>query len=230
MNLFSWSKAKPREETKPKAQQDAPQASVANPPDSDVAQTPDELIKSLQGIHAAIEEFDRNPCPPPVSAQDASARVDPVAEKEKLRDRSLFKALLSGLYDAVLVFDTRGFVIESNKRAEQFFGYGESEMWNLPCDKLFSAVNARILTKIRTYAEAGRFMVVNAMCARKDGSTFPAEIAISRINLLNDGDLIFSIRNLERREKARERHEMELDALQYAGAATVVCRDRKSVV
>jgi PAS domain-containing protein len=82
----------------------------------------------------------------------------------------------------------------------------------------------RVLSKLRTYANAGRFTVVNATCTRKDGTTFPAEIAVSQINLLNEGDFIFSIRNLERREKARERHEMEIDALEYAGAGIVVCR------
>ena len=93
----------------------------------------------------------------------------------------------------------------------------------MPCDQLIPALGIRVLMKIKSYAESGRFTVVNASCTRKDKSTFPAEIAISRINLLNEGDLILSIRNLERREKARQRHEMEIEALRWAGAGIIVC-------
>ena len=145
------------------------------------------------------------------------------AKSYKSRDISLYRNLLSGLYDGVLIFDAKGFVIGSNQRAEQFLGYTESELWGMSCDIIVLGVNTRILYKLHANAEAGRFTVVNGTCKRKDGSTFPAEIAISRLFLLNEGDLIFSIRNIERREKVREARELADEAVRNSGTGIVVC-------
>lgn len=175
----------------------------------------EEMLKSLAAINEALNAKPEPQQPKPVPADPAT--------KERVKDRSLYEALLTGLYDGVLIFDARGYVIGSNKRAQQFFGYDPTELWNMACDQLIPALSIRVLLKIKNYAESGRFTVVNASCTRKDGSTFPSEIAISRINLLNEGDLILSIRNLERREKARQRHELELEALRWAGSGIIVC-------
>jgi PAS domain-containing protein len=94
---------------------------------------------------------------------------------------------------------------------------------------LIVGINARLLYKLRTNAEAGRFTVVNGNCKRKDGTVFPAEIAISRIHLLNDGDFIFSIHNVERREKVRDQREMSHEAIRSAGAGIVVCNQEGAI-
>jgi len=179
----------------------------------------EEVLRSLAAIREALSPSFKPEPPPPRS------QPPPVDQKtkERQKDRKLYEVLLSGLYDGVLIFDAKGSSIGSNRRAEQFFGYDAKELWGMMCDQLIPALGIRVLTKIKSYAESGRFTVVNASCTRKDKSSFPAEIAISRINLLNEGDLILSIRNLERREKARQRHEMEIEALRWAGAGILVC-------
>lgn len=167
------------------------------------------------------------PEPAPVTAPSSTAEgaMAVVAERvERQQDRSLYKSLLAGLYDAVLIIDPKGFIIGSNPRVEAFFGYSEGDLWDTACVELIPKMTAKVQSKVRQHTETGRFTVVNATGLRKDGTSFPAEIAISRIHLLHDGDLIFSVRNLERREKARLRHEMELGALQHSAAGIVVCR------
>lgn len=167
--------------------------------------------------------------PPP---QEAAPAPDPVpvpgqgAGPEaggKARDISMFQALLSGLYDGVLILDAKGFVIACNQRIAQFTGFTEAELWNMPCSDLIASLTPRVLAKITAYVESGRFTVVNADCRRKDGEVFSAEIAISRIHFLNEGDFVFSIRNLDRRAKARLRHELEMDALGHAMSGVSVC-------
>ncbi len=156
----------------------------------------------------------------PVCAAPVAA---PAAAGGKARAIALYQALLSGLYDGVLIVDAKGHVMASNQRILHFTGFTEAELWNMPCDRLIAAMTPRVLAKITAYVEAGRFTVVNAECRRKDGAVFSAEIAISRIHFLNEGDFVFSIRNLDRREKARLRHELEIDALTCAGAGIAVC-------
>ncbi len=141
----------------------------------------------------------------------------------KSRDISLYKNLMAGLYDGILIFDSAGLVIGSNPRAEFFLGYASDELWGLRCEDLVIGVNTRVLHKLHSHAQEGRFTVVNGTCKRKDGTSFPSEIAISRIRLLNEGDLIFSIRSMERREKAREGRESGEEAIRHAAAGIVVC-------
>jgi PAS domain S-box-containing protein len=144
-------------------------------------------------------------------------------KKKNPRDTKLFKSLLSSLYDAVLIVDLKGTVIESNPRAEKFFEYTQAELWNTHCSELIEAISTRVLNKIQQHAESGRFTVINVNCRRKNGSTFPAEIAVSKIHMLHEGDLIFSIRNLEKREKGKGEYEMELEGFRFAGAGLVLC-------
>lgn len=139
------------------------------------------------------------------------------------KDRDLFRSLLSGLYDGILIVDSKGYLIQSNQRARDFFGYTEEEMWNIKCNQLIPTLNSKVLFKIQSHVADGRFTIVNASCKRKDETQFPAEIAISSIHLVNDGDLIFSVRNCERRNKARYRHQLQDDALEYAGAGVIAC-------
>jgi PAS domain S-box-containing protein len=172
------------------------------------------------------------PSPPPVTPPvtepaDETAPVpptEPANAVDRPPDRTLYRSLLAGLYDGVLIVDPKGYIIGSNPRIESFFGYTEADLWDTPCADLIPKLTPQVQNKIRSSTQTGRFTVVSAQGRRKNGDSFPAEIAISRIHLLHDDDLIFSIRNLERREKARQTHEMATEALRSTAAAVVVCR------
>ena len=180
--------------------------------DSAVATGLANIDEALSLAEAVREEKNEAPASDPVKV-----------EKQKQHDRSLYNSLLAGLYDAVLIVDSKGGVIGSNHRCDTFFGYEEGEIWGTNCSELIANINVRVLTKIQSYACEGRFTVVTTKCKRKDGSSFPAEIAISQINLLQEGDLIFSIRNNERREKAKGRKILEEKALQHTTVGIAVC-------
>jgi len=159
----------------------------------------------------------------PDAARASAAAAVPPDVARRAADISLYKNLLSSLYYGILICDAKGTIIGSNQRAEQYFGFSSQDLWGLPCEELVVGMNARMLFKLRANADAGRFTVVNGNCKRKDGTTFPAEIAISRGHLFNDGDFIFSIHNVERREKVREQRDLSEDAIRWAGAAVAVC-------
>ena len=158
---------------------------------------------------------------PLAEAAKSAATASETAKRSA--DISLYKNLLAGLYYGIVICDAKGTVIGSNQRAEQYFNYTSQDLWGLQCEELVVGMNARLLYKLRANAEAGRFTVVNGNCKRRDGSTFPAEIAITRCRLLNDGDFIFSIHNVERREKVRDQRDRGEEAVRCAGAGIVVC-------
>lgn len=142
---------------------------------------------------------------------------------DRAHDRSLYKAILSSLYDAILILDEEGFIIGSNARAENLLGRDESELWSQPCSDYLSGINPIVLARIRDHVSTGRFMVLNANGKRKDGSVFPAEIAISVIHYLNSTDLLLSMRSLERRKKAEKQRQLEADAGYYAHVGIMIC-------
>ena len=196
----------------------APQVESQGAPDASSRYT--DATAALAQIRAALSGADSDTAPVPARAAQAPATEE---MKERTKDRSLYKSLLAGLYDAILILDHRGTTIGSNGRAESFFGYDVAELWSKPCTELIAAITPRVLNKIQMHAESGRFTVVSAACTRKDGTTFPAEIAISKIDLLHEGDLILSIRNQERRARAKTIHDLQQDALSCAGAGIAVC-------
>jgi PAS domain S-box-containing protein len=195
----------------------APAAQPVRPPASPSTASPP----------VAIKKEDPIPTPAPVPAPKPVFPATPVSNRTA--DISLYKNLLAGLYDGILIFDEKGAVIGSNQRAEQYLGYSGQELWGMQCEELVVGINARLLYKLRANAESGRFTIVNGNCKRKDGATFPAEIAISRIHLLNNGDFIFTIHNVERREKVRDQRELSHEAIRSAGAGIVVCNQEGTI-
>ena len=46
--------------------------------------------------------------------------------------KSLYRQLMAGLYDAMLVTDPNGHVIELNPRAMEYFLYSQEDVWDKP--------------------------------------------------------------------------------------------------
>jgi PAS domain S-box-containing protein len=221
MNFIPWKRTKTGAGAPPERK-----ARTANPePDGEPAASSDPLgslsaILSLDMDNAAPEPVRPvAPAPsPPLSDEEFQAR------SQRQQDRSLYKSILKSLYDAILIVDPNGSIIASNGRAEQFFEFNEGEFWNMPCARLITGFNAKVFAKIRNHISGGRFTVLNANCMRKNGEPFPAEIAIGKIRYLNEGDLLLSVRNLERRKKGDERRELELCAARHTCVGLMVCR------
>jgi PAS domain S-box-containing protein len=164
------------------------------------------------------------PSPAPKRAEPVAVAAPPApgAAQERSHDRSLFKALLGSLYDAILVTDVKGNVIESNPRAELLFGYGAAELWSMPCQRLINEFSPLVLNKIITHVASGRFTMLNANGVRKDGGLFAAEIAIGPIHYLCESDLLLSIRSLERRKKGERKQALERDAAAFTTVALLI--------
>lgn len=155
----------------------------------------------------------------------ASARTpQPAAAKiSRSHDRDLFQSLLAGLYDGIIIIDTRGCLIQTNQRARDFFGYTEADLWNINCTELIPQINTKVIFKIQENIGINRHTVVTATCKKQDGTQFQAEIAISRISMTSENDLVLSIRKSDRRIKAQVAHQVRNDILKNAGSGIIAC-------
>ena len=137
--------------------------------------------------------------------------------------KSLFRQLLAGLYDAVLIADPNGHILEINPRAVEFFGYSGEEAADRPVEVFIPGVTPRMIERIREGLTAKRHVVLDANCPRRDGTSFSAEVSISEIELFEPGDLVFTVRNVERRRRQLDVYKSKENAFALSAAALFVC-------
>ncbi len=141
--------------------------------------------------------------------------------------KSLYRQLVAGMYDALVVTDPNGHVIELNPRAVEYFQFKCEELWDKPVSILIPGVTAQIVGRIRKGIEDSRHIMLDAKCQRQDGSIFAAEVTISIIDLINSGDLVFTVRDTERRRRQWQYMRSKSNAFDNAQSACFICdRDR----
>ena len=130
---------------------------------------------------------------------------------------------MGGLYDAILVTDPNGHLIELNPRAVEYFLYKQDEVWDKPVATLIPGVTAQMVERIRKGLDDSRHIMLDAKCQRRDGSAFAAEVTISVVDLINNGDLVFTVRNTERRRKQMQALRSMANGFHNAQSACFVC-------
>lgn len=132
--------------------------------------------------------------------------------------RSLFRQFLGGMYDAVVITDPNGHILDLNPRATEHFGYEFDEALDQPVSLLVPSLQTAVVQRIRHGLDDERHVLVSANGRTRDGVKFACEVAVSMIDLMNPGDLVFTIRNIERRRVA-------MNALRARSAAFALTRD-----
>jgi PAS domain S-box-containing protein len=126
--------------------------------------------------------------------------------------RAHYRELLQGLYDAILLCDREGRILESNVRAEKLLRIPAEHLVGRNIFSLILGFEETLMARIERRLATGRFTVIEAYCARGDETTFPAEVAISQIPTTAAGEFLFSIRNIEWRKKTEEAIRREAEA------------------
>jgi len=129
------------------------------------------------------------------------------------------------MYDALLVTDPNGHLIELNPRATEYFLYQPEDVWDKPIAMLIPGVTAQMVGRIRKGLDDSRHIMLDAKCQRRDGSAFAAEVTISVIDLINSGDLVFTVRDTERRRKQWRALRSRANAFDNSQSACFVCNN-----
>ena len=138
--------------------------------------------------------------------------------------RSLFRQLLAGMYDAVIITDPNGHLLNLNARAKEFFKYESSDgILDSPVSRFIPGVTPAIVQRIRNGLDKARHLMLDANCLRKDGTVFPAEVTVSLIDLMNIGDLVFTVRSTERRRRQLDAFRTKENVCAIAQSALFAC-------
>ena len=140
------------------------------------------------------------------------------------RDRKqLFRQFLAGMYDAVVITDPNGHIIELNPRAVEYFGYDQESLVDRPIAYLVPGIAPDVVLRIRRGLASGSHMVIDAAAKTMSGERFACEVTISMIDLMDPDDLVFTIRNIERRRRLHAMLRSKEAAFELSRAALFAC-------
>lgn len=137
--------------------------------------------------------------------------------------RSLFRQFLGGMYDAVVITDPNGHILDINPRATEHFGYELDEILDEPIAKLMPSLQSEVVQRIRKGIEGEHHVMINVNGLSKDAKKFACEVAVSVIDLMNPGDIVFTIRNIEKRRELMKMLESKQNAFELSKSALFVC-------
>ena len=128
---------------------------------------------------------------------------------------------MNALYDAVLLVDEKGHVVDSNTRVEHTFGYSQSEMWDMSLQQLIKGFGPHVLMQLAEPLGEGRPVIIDGRGVRKDGSLFNAEVTVGKVKLARVENLLFSVRDVSKRMlAAQEKMRAQMQPAQPAAPAT----------
>ena len=137
--------------------------------------------------------------------------------------KSLFRQFLAGMYDAVVITDPNGHIIEINRRAEEHFGCRQDDVVDKPISQFIPGITQDIVKRIRRALDEDRHVMIDANGRNGAGAKFACEVTISSIEMSDPDDLVFTIRNVERRRKVKDMLRAKESAFEVAQCALFAC-------
>jgi len=145
-----------------------------------------------------------------------------VAPDKKTSERAVaYHEFLKSIYDAAIISDSEGRIVDVNERAVEFLLYSPGRFRQLSILDIFSGGDESLLETLSENMAGQRFTLIQAYCERRDGSLFPAEISAHRLDI-GDTRWCFLMRDITVRRQAEEMLRTEHNAITNAGSGIAV--------
>lgn len=151
---------------------------------------------------------------------DISDRV--ASEAQLRRSEAHLRSIIDAAPDAVIVIDERGIIESFSPSAERLFGYCSAEITNTNVSRLMPSPYREMHDSyLERYLRTGERRIIGigrvVVGQRKDGTTFPMELAVGELN--SDGRRRFTgfVRDLtERQSREKRLQELQNELLHVA--------------
>jgi len=144
-----------------------------------------------------------------------TAKTGSIPDLASSQEITPYQELLDSIYDGAVITDLKGTIKEVNARAVQFLQWSKAEIAGVSVSDIIYGADDSLIAGLVKNLERQRFTLIQAHCVRKDGSVFPSEIAVNRLQS-NNGRLCFFIRDITLRHQAEEMLRTEHCAIQNA--------------
>ena len=131
------------------------------------------------------------------------------AEKALQNSEARIRAIVNTAVDGIITIDEQGIIQSFNPSAERLFGYAEEEAIGQNVDILMpSPYREAHDSYIANYLHTGETKIIGigreALARRRDGTTFPIDLAVSEVYLGKQRVFTGIIRNITERKDAEE--------------------------
>lgn len=137
------------------------------------------------------------------------------AQTAQVDSDSRYNELLQSVYDAAIISDLDGNIVDANARAIEFLLYKRTELTGMTVFNVVSGADESLIRTLCDNLEEERYTLIQAYCHRKNATLFPAEIAVNKLNL-GEMHLCFFIRDITWRRQAEAMLRTEHNAIQNA--------------
>ena len=140
-------------------------------------------------------------------ARDITRRKQ--AERALRESEARANAILDTAVDAIITIDARGIVESFNRSAERLFGCAPQDVIGKNISVLMPEPDAsRHDAHLRAYLETGKAKIIGigreVVARRMDGTTFPAELAVSEVRLPNKRLFTGIVRDISERKRLEQ--------------------------
>lgn len=175
--------------------------------------------KTLSALRLLASQFANR-----IELDEARLRLDETISKAMRADAKLSRAddhvrgMLDSAIDAIVTIDARGMITHFNHAAESMFGIPAARAIGAQMAELIipEPLRGNHFAGMRRHLETGTSTVlgkrIEIEAMRSDGSTFPAEIAISRIGDDQAPEFTAFLRDITEQKRSRIRAEADLRA------------------
>ncbi|MGN6399151.1 MAG: sensor histidine kinase [Flavisolibacter sp.] len=143
-----------------------------------------------------------------INGTDITQRIE--TERELCESEARKSAVMESSLDAIITIEAAGAIIEWNAAAERIFGYTKQEALHRQMEELIipERYRQRHLDGISQLLKTDKGPMLNKLTEvpvlHKDGTEFPSELYISRINISGKTLFTATLRNVAERKKAEK--------------------------
>ena len=134
--------------------------------------------------------------------RDITDRIE--RERRLERNRARLEALFENSPDMVNIHDIDGTIVDPNPQLCEQTGYDPSELTGMKVWEIDEAADPEAVRRIWRGMEPGDRQRLEGVYRRRDGSTFPVEVHLQRVDLDGEARFVVVSREISER-KARER-------------------------
>ncbi len=112
-----------------------------------------------------------------------------------------FAALFNSIYDAAIITDDQGWIMDVNAQAQQMFAYTANELRELNITNIIAGTNEDLLKMICKNIDKEKHTLLEGKCVRGDRSSFQAEIAVGIERMPPSNGPCFFVRDITQRKQ-----------------------------
>ncbi len=129
-----------------------------------------------------------------------------VARQQALADREYYTStIINNMADAMLTFDERGYIQDSNSVVKNLFGYSQNKLHNMMITDLVEQPLNVLCQGICDEDRKNTTLLQQATALKMDDQSFHIEYVISKINFSGKDTYIILIRDVSERKQAEEK-------------------------